>query len=90
MIEPDALDNHAVLPGQLQQREPEELTHRQREVLAVCEAFFHATGEPCSVPYLARRLAVHHSTIQEHLEALHRKGWLQAPTTTPRRGTPRP
>lgn len=58
-----------------------ELTDRQQVVLETVEQYYAVTGEPCPVRYLARRLRVHHSTIQSHLEALERKGWLQ--TTGP-------
>lgn len=56
-----------------------ELTARQRDVLRVIEGYCQVTGEPCSARYMARRLSVHHSTIQQHLAALHRKGWLRTP-----------
>lgn len=55
------------------------LTTKQRTLLIIIEQYVRATGEPCSARYLARRLSVHHSTIQMHLCALHRKGWLLTP-----------
>lgn len=55
------------------------LTTRQRAVLEAAEAYQRATGEHCSVSVVARRLRVHHSTIQEHISALYRKGWLSSP-----------
>jgi Mn-dependent DtxR family transcriptional regulator len=58
---------------------PATLTTKQRAVLEVIGAYQRATGEPCSASLLARRLRVHHSTIQGHLSALHRKGWLLTP-----------
>lgn len=58
----------------------EPLTERQRAVLAVIARYHAATGEACSVHFIARRLAIHHSTTQEHIEALHRKGWLRSAT----------
>lgn len=55
------------------------LTTKQRYVLMVIDQYERATGEPCSTSYIARRISVHHSTIQDHLCALHRKGWLVTP-----------
>lgn len=56
-----------------------DLTDRQREVLTTVETYNVATGEPCPAAYLARRLGLHHSTVRQHLDSLHRKGWLRAP-----------
>jgi DNA-binding transcriptional regulator YhcF (GntR family) len=36
-------------------------------------------GEPPSVRFLARRLGLHWTTVQDHLVAIHRKGWLPSP-----------
>jgi DNA-binding MarR family transcriptional regulator len=55
------------------------LTTQQRRIIEAIDAYHRATGEPCPPSYLARRLRLHHSTMQEHLVALHRKGWLKAP-----------
>jgi Mn-dependent DtxR family transcriptional regulator len=55
------------------------LATRQREVLRLIARFYKATGEFPSVLYIARRLAVHHSVVQDHLLALHAKGWLRTP-----------
>lgn len=55
------------------------LTGRQRAVLDFVRAYCRATGEPCPATIIARRMALHHSTVQEHLYALHRKGFLRAP-----------
>lgn len=70
MINPATLPNRA---------EPPPLTDRQAAILSAVDRYFDATGEPCPGSYLARRLRLHHSTIQEHLQRLHRKGWLRAP-----------
>lgn len=59
----------------------QKLSARQREVLRELLRFYAANGEPPSLRFVARRLGIHHSVVQEHLEALHRKGWLRAPTT---------
>lgn len=62
------------------------LTTKQRTLLEFIRAYHETTGEPCPGSMLARRLSVHHSTIQEHLSALWRKGWLLTPNApaTPR------
>jgi predicted ArsR family transcriptional regulator len=55
------------------------LTLKQRRLVEAIDQFTRATGEPCSAHYLARRIGVHHTTIREHLEALHRRGWVLTP-----------
>lgn len=55
------------------------LTTKQRRLLEVIDRYNRATGEPCSANYLARRFESHHTTIREHLSALHRRGWLKSP-----------
>lgn len=52
------------------------LTTKQRALLGLVVDYYRVTGEPCSASYLARRMGVHHSTIQQHLAVLHHKGWL--------------
>lgn len=54
------------------------LSPRQRTVLVEIDRYLKATGEVCSMNYLARRLNVHRSTIREHINVLHKKGWLRA------------
>jgi hypothetical protein len=54
-------------------------TTQQRKVLSIIEQYFGATGEACPARYLARRLNLHHSTVQDHLRALFQKGWLRTP-----------
>jgi hypothetical protein len=56
------------------------LTTKQRQIVEAIDEYQRATSEPCPPAYLARRLRLHHSTMQEHFLALHRKGWLRAPT----------
>jgi SOS-response transcriptional repressor LexA len=58
----------------------EPLSRRQWEVLRVILAVIKATGEPPSIRSLARSLDVCHHTVQVHLEALHRKGFLSSPS----------
>lgn len=55
------------------------LTTKQRALVEAIDAFERLTGEPCSASYLARRMNVHHSTVQKHLFLLFRKGWLRTP-----------
>lgn len=56
------------------------LTPRQRDVLRLIARFWEATGEAPSQRFVARRLGLHLTTVQAHLEALHVKGWLKDPT----------
>lgn len=61
-----------------------QLAPRQREVLDIIVRYYRTTAEPCPSTYIARRTGRHPSTIQEHLNALHQKGWLvtaNAPAT---------
>jgi DNA-binding MarR family transcriptional regulator len=60
------------------------LSPRQCLVFAAIAMYYKATGEPCSVAYLARRLKLGRSTIREHLDAIQRKGWI------PSAAAPRP
>lgn len=60
--------------------EAKSLAARQRQVLVVIARYWQATGEYPSQRYLARRLSLHLSTVQDHLDALYRKGWLSTPT----------
>lgn len=59
------------------------LTDRQRAVLSAIRHYCGATGEVPTLSYLARRLNLDRSTVREHLEALHRKGFLRAPVPGP-------
>jgi DNA-binding transcriptional ArsR family regulator len=54
-------------------------TTQQRKVLLIIERYVDATGEACPASIVARKLALHHSTVQEHLRALFQKGWLRTP-----------
>ncbi len=55
------------------------LPGRQRMVLDQIVQYYRATGEACPAAYLGRRLSIHHSSAQRHIEILHRKGWLRGP-----------
>jgi hypothetical protein len=68
-------------------------TTKQRAILLIIERYaFMTGGDPCPASFVARRMNVHHSTVQEHFRALHRKGWLKTadgpaallPSETPR------
>jgi hypothetical protein len=55
-------------------------TTKQRAILQMIERYaFMTGGEPCPASFVARRLNVHHSTVQDHFRALFRKGWLRTP-----------
>jgi len=55
------------------------LSARQREILRFIIGFYRREGETPSVCFIARRLHLHHSAVQEHLAYLYRKGWLKIP-----------
>jgi SOS-response transcriptional repressor LexA len=57
------------------------MTARQRDVLREIVRYVRAIGEAPSQHFVARRLGLHHSRIQQHLQALYEKGWLRSPTT---------
>ena len=57
----------------------EPLAERQRAVMRVIATYHEATTEYPSARYVARRLGVSLATVQEHLRALCRKGWLKVP-----------
>ncbi len=52
------------------------LTTKQRKLLEAIDRYEQGTGEPCTAGWLARHTNTHHTTIREHLQALHRRGWL--------------
>lgn len=56
------------------------LPTQQRVIVELVLQYHHVTGEPCSASHLARRLRLHHSTVQQHLRELYRKGWLTTAT----------
>ena len=72
MIRSDQLTNRAVVPSAL--------TDRQRAVLATAAQYYAATGEACSVSYVARRLGVSRAAIRDHVQRLADKGFLRAPS----------
>jgi len=63
------------------------LAGRQRAVLELIQAYYRVAARRAdppryrypSVAYLAARLGLHPTTVQDHLEALYRKGWLRTP-----------
>lgn len=60
------------------------LPERQRAVLNLVRRYFLATGEACPASYIARKLDLHHSTVQEHLNVLYHKGLLLTPNAPAR------
>jgi DNA-binding CsgD family transcriptional regulator len=63
------------------QEQPSALTDRQRVVLTTIDQYYKATGEACSVAYVARRLGLHPSTVREYVHMIAKKGWLRAPSS---------
>jgi SOS-response transcriptional repressor LexA len=61
---------HATLP----------LTKRQRAILSYITAVHRAQGRAPSARVIAWRFHVSLQTVQDHLQALYRKGWLRTPT----------
>lgn len=64
--------------------EPRQLTTRQQDVWTAIARYNRATGEACPASYLTRRFNVHHSTAQDHISTLFRKGWLHGPNSPAR------
>lgn len=63
----------------------EDLTRRQQEVLAGIRIIFQETGYPPTVRELGERLGLRSScTVQRHLEALERKGFIHRNPTKAR------
>ena len=61
-----------------------QLPAQQRIVLDIVIRYYRVTGEACPASHIARKIARHHSTIQEHLSALFAKGWLVTANTPSR------
>jgi repressor LexA len=62
-----------------------ELTERQRDVLRAIHEIGHETGYPPTVRELCKRIGVRSScTVQRHLEALQRKGFIRRHATKAR------
>lgn len=60
---------------------PLPLTAKQREVLRLIARHHAEQGRPPSLRLVAGKLGLHFTTVQEHLLAIYRKGWLTTPTT---------
>jgi DNA-binding MarR family transcriptional regulator len=54
------------------------LTNRQRAVFLEIVRYHEATGEGCSLSYLARRFDLARQTVHQHVVYLRRKGFLRA------------
>lgn len=75
-------DHRQKMPDPRQDREPlNTLTTKQRQIFSAIEGYCKATSEPCPGRYLARRMSLSHTTVRDHLRALHRKGWLRTPNS---------
>jgi hypothetical protein len=61
------------------------LTEKQRLVYLAAAHYYAATGEPCSIAWLTRRLKKDRKTIHGHLQAISDKGWADAHTPAFRR-----
>lgn len=64
---------------------PRPLTDCQRAVYLMAVRYFAATGEPCSLAYLARRLHRHPKSIRRRLTGIAAKHWASASTPAFRR-----
>lgn len=53
------------------------LPTKQRVILEIVLQYYRLTGEPCSASAVARRMGLHHKTVQEHFLKLYRHGWLR-------------
>lgn len=91
------VDRRAVYRGGRRADDPptpiHQLTSKQRQIVEAIDAYVQATREPCPARLLARRMRIASTTMQEHLEALHRHGWLVTPggpVTLAQRPTPDP
>lgn len=54
-----------------------QLPTQQRRILELVEEYQRVTGDGCPAPIIARRLRIHRTTVEDHFNALHRKGWLR-------------
>lgn len=56
------------------------LTANQHNILRYIARVWEIQGRPPSLRTVAWRFGLTHKTVQEHLEAAYRKGWLKTPT----------
>lgn len=61
----EALDNRAVMPS--------DLTDRQREVLSLVRDYYHVARELPSAGWIARRLSISRATAHAHMEIVRQK-----------------
>mgnify|MGYP001562305185 CR=1 FL=1 len=61
------------------------LTEKQRLVYLAAAQYYAATGEPCSMSWLSRRLKKNRESIRECLRAIAKKGWAKPDTPAFRR-----
>lgn len=50
---------------------PTVLTHRQEQILGLMRKHLYATGEECTVAYLARRLNLNSDTVRREIKSLY-------------------
>jgi DNA-binding IclR family transcriptional regulator len=49
---------------------------RQVEILAFVTAYQNLTGQSCPISVICERFQLKRSTVREHLDRLHERGWL--------------
>jgi len=64
---------------------PSPLTAKQQAVFTTVVQYYAATGEPCSMSYLRRRLKRNRVAIRGHFYAIQSKGFATADTPAFRR-----
>jgi len=57
----------------------QDLSRQQRAVVRLIWRILDVAGEAPSTRLLGRRLGMDHTTIQDHLDAAYKKGWLRSP-----------
>jgi len=67
-----------------------QLTTAQRRVLEWIDRYVDMLDEPCPASVVARRMGLHRSTVEQHIAALHRKGWLVTSTSPTKPAAPIP
>jgi hypothetical protein len=56
------------------------MSARQRDVMRFIVRYYVLVGEPPPMRCISRRMGIRLSAVQQHLLALHEKGWLTTPT----------
>ena len=85
-----ASQGHDAGEGTRTRADVKKLTPRQQETYNVLKEFIHRNGYPPSRTEIGKALRnksespVHHSTVETHLMALMKKGWIEVQPDTPR------